>query len=192
MDGRTFEQYLATLFRRLGYEVTLTRHRGDYGADLVVRKDGRRNAVQAKRWNKTVGVKAVQEAVAAKGLYECDLALVVTNSHFTQQARRLARANEVELWDRRELVQRLHAVKGEPELVDQPELDPVSLVVIVVAARGLRRDSTGSTSNRCSSSYLLSYLLSQLLTFLPARSILPLWPRSLFALRGMRLPSSPA
>jgi restriction system protein len=40
MDGRTFEEFLGTLFRRLGYRVENTRYRGDYGADLVVAKDG--------------------------------------------------------------------------------------------------------------------------------------------------------
>ena len=75
---------------RLGYSVEVTRYRGDYGADLVVRKGGQKTAVQAKRWKKRVGLKAVQEAVAAKAMYGCDHALVVANREFTQQARRLA------------------------------------------------------------------------------------------------------
>jgi restriction system protein len=104
MDGKMFERYLATLFRRLGYQVEQTRYRGDYGADLVVRRSGMKVAVQAKRWTKNVGVKAVQEAVAAKGYYKADAAMVVTNRGFTEQARVLARANDVELWDRDRLV----------------------------------------------------------------------------------------
>src|SRR6266550_7098635 len=36
MDGATFEHFLTTLFRRLGYSVEHTGRRGDYGADLVV------------------------------------------------------------------------------------------------------------------------------------------------------------
>lgn len=51
MDGRTFELFLATLFERLGFRVELTSYRGDYGADLIVVHEGRRIAVQAKRWN---------------------------------------------------------------------------------------------------------------------------------------------
>lgn len=113
MDGKTFEAFLGTLFRRLGYGVEITRSAGDYGADLVVAKGGRRTAVQAKRWSKRVGVRAIQEAVAAKGYYDCDAALVVANREFTQQARQLARANEVELWDRDGLVRKLLAVRGD-------------------------------------------------------------------------------
>jgi restriction system protein len=130
MDGQTFETFLGTLFRRLGYAVEITRYRGDYGADLVVARNGKRTAVQAKRWSKRVGVKAVQEAVAAKGYYNCDAALVVANREFTQQARRLAHANKVELWDRDVLVGKLLAARGEEQIVEpSPQLLDASPLV---------------------------------------------------------------
>jgi restriction system protein len=115
MDGRTFEEFLGTLFRRLGYRVENTRYRGDYGADLVIAKDGFKTAVQAKRWNKRIGIKAVQEAVASAGYYKCHRALVVANRAFTRQAQELARANNVELWGRETLVAKLLAVRGKGE-----------------------------------------------------------------------------
>jgi restriction system protein len=111
MDGRTFETFLGTLFKRLGYAVDTTKHRGDYGADLVIIKNAKRTAVQAKRWSKPVGVKAIQEVVAAKGYYGCDAALVVANRPFTRQAHLLARANKVQLWDRDALVARILATR---------------------------------------------------------------------------------
>lgn len=123
MSGLKFEEYLSTLFRRLGYSVELTSRHGDYGADLVVTRDKRRTAVQAKRWNKKVGVKAVQEAVASKGMYGCDSALVVANRDFTQQAQRLARANKVELWGRAMLVEKLLSVRGKDAAMEQLELE---------------------------------------------------------------------
>jgi restriction system protein len=104
MDGITFERCLAHLFTGLGYRVERTRARGDYGADLVLEKDGARTVVQAKRWTKNVGVKAIQEAVSAKPMYRCDRAMVVTNRYFTEQAKLLAEANGVELWNRDGLV----------------------------------------------------------------------------------------
>jgi len=109
MDGITFERFLSTLFSKLGYRVERTKARGDYGADLVVERDGERLVVQAKRWSKAVGVKAVQEANAAPAMYSCSRALVVTNSRFTKPARELARANRVELWDRDALIDRMLA-----------------------------------------------------------------------------------
>jgi restriction endonuclease len=112
MDGPTFERFLVSLFRRLDYRVEHTGRRGDFGADLVVAKGGRRTVVQAKCWKRNVGVGAVQEAVAAKGYYRCDDILVVTNRRYTEPAKKLARANAVTLWSRDELVAKLLAVGG--------------------------------------------------------------------------------
>jgi restriction system protein len=104
MDGITFERYLEQLFRRLGYQVERTRAAEDYGADLIIARDGMRTAVQAKRHAKNVGGKSVQEAVAAQRLYRCTRSMVVTNQGYTRQARKLARANAVVLWGREQLV----------------------------------------------------------------------------------------
>ncbi len=109
MDGITFERRLAHLFSGRGYSVEQTRARGDYGADLVLERGGVRTVVQAKRWTKNVGVKAIQEAVAAKPMYHCDYAMVVTNRYFTEPAQRLAKTNGVRLWNRDELVRALLA-----------------------------------------------------------------------------------
>ncbi len=121
MLGGTFERYLVAVFRRLGYPVEHTGRVGDYGADLIIVRNGVRTIVQAKRWSKKVGVKAVQEAVAAKGMYRCLEAMVITNSVFTQQARTLARANNVELWDRQKLVKML-------QLLPPADKDPINTV----------------------------------------------------------------
>jgi restriction system protein len=45
----------------------------------------------------------VQEAVAAKAIYKCNKAMVITNSHFTAGAVVLAAANDCTLVDREEL-----------------------------------------------------------------------------------------
>ena len=112
MDGKTFEKYLEVLFKKLGYRVERTRYVGDYGADLVVWKDGIKTVIQAKRHKKNVGIKAIQEAVAAKGYYSCEKAMVVTNSAYTRQAIELARANDVQLWDRKDLLKALSSAKN--------------------------------------------------------------------------------
>jgi len=107
VDGCSFEEYLGLLFRRLGYSAEVTQYSGDYGADLVVSRDGVRHVVQAKRSRRPVGPRAVQEVVAARPRYRCQGAVVVTNSTFTSAARRLAAENGVKLWDRRDLVDKI-------------------------------------------------------------------------------------
>lgn len=105
MSGEEFETYLEILFRNDGYKVTHTGNsKGDFGADLVLEKDGKRVAVQAKRWNETVGEKAIQEVVSSKAIYNCQEAMVVTNRWFSFQAQRLAKVNGVMLWNRNDLV----------------------------------------------------------------------------------------
>ena len=114
--GKTFEQYLEVLFKRLGYKVERTKFTGDYGGDLVLRKDGIRTVVQAKRYSKSVGVRAVQEVVAARGYYDCDEMLVVSNSTYTKQARELAEKNNVTLWDRETLIEHLTSADVKQQL----------------------------------------------------------------------------
>jgi len=107
MDGKAFEERLWLLFKDLGYAVQATQYRGDWGADLIIAKDGIRTIVQAKRYSKPVGLKAVQEAVTARAKYGCTHSLVVTNNVFTNQAHVLAHANGTELWDRSRLLKEL-------------------------------------------------------------------------------------
>lgn len=104
MEGYVFEEYLKTLLFYDGYEVQLTNKSRDYGADLIISKDGTRIAVQAKRYNKPVGVKCVQEVLAALSHYKCDEAMVITSSKFTEPCEQLAKENGVRLMDRDELI----------------------------------------------------------------------------------------
>lgn len=104
MNGREFEIYLENLFIKHKYYVERTQYSGDYGADLILHRDGIKTIVQAKRWENKIGVKGVQEVVAAKGHYQGDKALLITNSYLTRQARSLAKSNGVEVWDRDKLL----------------------------------------------------------------------------------------
>ncbi|USB34270.1 restriction endonuclease [Paenibacillus sp. YPG26] len=107
MDGVDFEKYLGHLFRSQGYKAEVTQASGDYGADLVLSKDGKRVVVQAKRYSKNVGLKAVQEVHGAIAHYRATAGWVVTNRDYTDQAYKLAKSNGVRLIGRDELVEML-------------------------------------------------------------------------------------
>ena len=100
MSGDEFENYLFYMFLELGYKVEKTPCSGDYGADLIVIKEKIKTVVQAKRYNSCVSLGAVQEILGAKGYYDADEALVVTNNFYTTSAKNLAKKNNVKLWDR--------------------------------------------------------------------------------------------
>jgi len=104
LSGKDFETYLATRFRALGYKVEQTKLVGDYGADLILMREGYRTVVQAKRYSKNVGVKAVQEVLGAKAKYDAQNAIVVTNSGYTKEAVELAHSAGVDLWGRDRLI----------------------------------------------------------------------------------------
>ena len=104
MSGAEFEARLAILFADLGYGVTATGARGDFGADLVLDGSGGRLVVQAKRYVGTVGIEAVQQVIGATRYYEAGRAIVVSKSTCTPAAAELATAHEVELVEREALV----------------------------------------------------------------------------------------
>ena len=109
MSGIDFEEFLGKLFRRMGYESVVTPASGDYGIDLLVKKDNQTVAVQAKRYSESnvVGIKAVQEALGGKSYYKADKAMVITTSSFTKNAQNLAKENGIILWDRHELKKKI-------------------------------------------------------------------------------------
>jgi HJR/Mrr/RecB family endonuclease len=104
LDGPGFEGLLQQLYEKMGYAVRHTGRTGDQGGDLVITNGAERILVQAKRYlNMSVGNDAVQQAVAAKGYYDCNKAAVVTTSAFTKEAIELAKVDGVELIPKKRL-----------------------------------------------------------------------------------------
>lgn len=103
LSGVEFEEFLAGLFREIGYDAQLTSVTGDYGADMILSKDGQRIAVQAKRYSGSVGVQAVQEALSGQAYYKCNTAWVVTTGTYTSNAIELAKKSGVRMIGRSEV-----------------------------------------------------------------------------------------
>ncbi|MBR1867813.1 MAG: restriction endonuclease [Clostridia bacterium] len=103
MSGKTFENFIAKLYKKLGYISINTKTSGDQGIDVIVKKTFLKLGIQTKRYDRPVGNKAVQEAVAGKKYYKLDKVAVITNNYFTRSAKELAKVNGVELIDRDKL-----------------------------------------------------------------------------------------
>ena len=96
MTGREFEFWCASLLENLGYrDVQVTPASNDQGADIIAFDGENRCAFQCKRYDSDLGNTPVQEVYAAKAMYGCSVAYVLTNSHFTVGARQLAEATDV-------------------------------------------------------------------------------------------------
>lgn len=119
MSGEEFERYLKCHFEKLGYKVEMTPKSHDYGADLVMSKDGERIVIQAKRYKESVGIKAVQEIIGALQYYKADKGYVVTNSKsFTKSAIELANNTSIELWARKDIIDKFNIKDYDSEGAD--------------------------------------------------------------------------
>ncbi len=100
MDGHEFEYACADILRKNGFDnVEVTRGSGDFGVDIIARKGNLNYAIQCKCYNHKLNNAPIQEVVAGMSAYNCNSAAVMTNQYFTEPAKRLARINNVELWD---------------------------------------------------------------------------------------------
>jgi len=96
MDGKKYEKKVASYLKRKGFfAVKVTGESGDYGVDVLARKNIHKYAIQCKYYSRPVGVHAVQQVVGGMKYYRCDKAVVITNNTFTRQARTLADENNV-------------------------------------------------------------------------------------------------
>ena len=103
LKGHAFERYVAELLGMNGFrKVKVTRGSGDFGVDVTAMLDKDRYAIQCKRSEAKIGIKAVQEAFLGKEHYKADVAVVITNNFFTKQAHEAAEG-KVALWDRERL-----------------------------------------------------------------------------------------
>lgn len=134
MSGTEFEEFVAAQLRIAGYSVAPTASTGDYGVDLIAKKDGVRMAVQCKRLVKAVGVAAVQQVVAGALHHGCNRTVVVTNQTFTKAARQLASTHRCRLVGRSQLqswtriqpivVRGPRRIRGNSPHVRTPRLEP--------------------------------------------------------------------
>lgn len=100
MSGVEFEQYCRKLLLANGFSnVEITKSSHDYGGDILAEKDQIKYVVQCKRYSSSIGIDAVQQAIGSRSMYGCHVAAVMTNSEFTDSARRLAYRNNIILWD---------------------------------------------------------------------------------------------
>ena len=110
MAGDEFEDFITDLFNNLGYKASHTKLSGDQGIDVIATKGITNIAIQCKCFSKPVGNHAVMEAVAGGKYYNADKVMVVTNSTFTKSAKELAKVNNVVLWDRKILKEKIEEV----------------------------------------------------------------------------------
>lgn len=95
-----FERYVALVFRRKGYDVSVRGRSGDLGVDLdIVNAEGRRAVVQCKRYRSTVGPEVVRELYGTMIHERAAHAFLVTTADISDAAREWARGKPITLVD---------------------------------------------------------------------------------------------
>ena len=79
---------------------------------LGIQKDGVKIGIQTKCYHNSVGNSSVQEVIAGKAFYRLDKTIVISNNFFTNFAINLAKSNDVILWDRTILKEKINQINN--------------------------------------------------------------------------------
>lgn len=100
MSGWDFERYCADCLLKKGFtKAEVTSGSGDHGVDIIAEQNGIRFGIQCKLYQGQIPNKAVQEAYTGASYYDCDVAVIMSNSELTKQAKDEAKKLRVKFWD---------------------------------------------------------------------------------------------
>ena len=100
MNGWDFERYCADCLLKKGFtKAEVTSGSGDHGVDIIAEQNGIRFGIQCKLYQGQIPNKAVQEAYTGASYYDCDVAVIMSNSELTKQAQEEARKLRVKFWN---------------------------------------------------------------------------------------------
>ena len=101
LTGIEFEKFAKGFLENIGFSnLKTTKMSGDFGVDIVGNLNNQKYVIQAKRYNRPVNLKSVQEVYAGMKYYEADFCMVVSNNIFTEAAIELAKSCNCKLIDR--------------------------------------------------------------------------------------------
>ncbi len=100
MSRTEFENYVIRLLTHRGFKVETTGEKIALGVTLIAKKDEHKYAVQIERQTGSVSRLAVSDIDREKHRYGCDKVMLITNSHFSEDAIELAKSTGCELVDR--------------------------------------------------------------------------------------------
>lgn len=105
LTWREFEQAVADLFRRLGFDVKHTGGAGDGGIDILAASSSANLLIQCKKHNKAIGPAVVRELLGASTLRPGHRMVLVSSRGFTPAAIGVGADAGVILLDTEDLVQ---------------------------------------------------------------------------------------
>lgn len=103
MSGIEFERLVASLIKKMGFEVNSTKATGDGGIDIIAYNDQPmfegKYIIQCKRWNGSVGSPPVRDLYGVVTHERANKGILITNSTFSNDAIKFAMNKQIELID---------------------------------------------------------------------------------------------
>ena len=96
----------------MDYNVKKADATGCNDTKFIVEKGTVRTAVQAKESKEKIDTEDIESAASDRLYYQCDNAMIISNSGFTKQAYNLARVTNIHLVNRRELIGIMYKMKN--------------------------------------------------------------------------------
>lgn len=112
ISWQAFERIVARLLiLDLFLNVRLVGQTSDKGADIIANKNGKRWLFQVKRWKNKIGSDVLDETMSSLSTYRAHVPVVVSLNGFEDSAREhqkilMSRGTPLQLWDRKNLIQR--------------------------------------------------------------------------------------
>lgn len=104
MKNDEFIEYVAQLYKKLGYYIDPIKKEKDLGCDLIIRKNRDVICVKCISEVEQVSLEPLQAVYGSKNLYRANKSLVITPNGYTERAKQFARANHMMLVDQLELI----------------------------------------------------------------------------------------
>ena len=99
LDGHSFEEAVAAVFRKQGYRATVSKQGGDGGIDIILTKGSEKIAVQCKAHKKEVGPSAVRELYGTMQHFRFTEGILVSRSGFTKGVYDFAKDKPIKLYN---------------------------------------------------------------------------------------------
>lgn len=120
LEWRRFEELCAAYFEAVGFTIHVTHSRADGGADIALHREGAAAPAllgRCRAWSAyRIGVKPLEELLAAMAAAGVGEAVFVTSGRFTQEAAAFAAKQRIELIDGARLLEKLAALAPEKAL----------------------------------------------------------------------------
>jgi HJR/Mrr/RecB family endonuclease len=118
LSNKEFETFIKWLLQELDYNVQPEKISAFLGVDYIATKNGSKTAILARKYPSSciLSDAAVLMAQQAKHNYQCEHAIVLATTLFSDQAKLYAERCVIELWDVQKLDEKILEVKKKTEL----------------------------------------------------------------------------